>query len=533
MSEEIDRSAALIERLLAEPELRRRFLADPAAVLGEHGLSEMAADLGHRRPALMTLELRESRSSLAGVMVAAAAEAVDFAHVAERATPGLLHDAVHAVETMNAKPKPKPPPHAGPAAHADAATPQARPLRGALPGLAKPPAPAPSAAPAPTAPASPAPADGPGQAAPAAVPAAPAPAAPASVPAEPTAVTGSAHLGSHRSAQGPVAPGHPAAPAPVGRSQRQGQPAGHSQHQGQPAGGVTDVPPADHPDPLAYPGDSATPQQIAAWMGAHAAKAGLPPELPVMAALTESGLRNLNYGDRDSVGFFQMRTGIWNEGPYAGYPANPQLQIQWFIDHALAVKAQYPGLSASPTSWGEWVADVEQPAAEYRYRYQLQLGMAQELLHGADLTPPPPAPPIPLGQAALKVALAQLQTTGGRSAAQGMDGAGLVQMAFAHEGVQLPRMAVQQFDVGMPVGRGDLRLGDAVFFKDASGNVGAVGLYVGSGRFVTAPDQSGQVKILSLEDPAYAPAFAGARRYTVEALGNPSSYARPLPTVGS
>ena len=147
-------------------------------------------------------------------------------------------------------------------------------------------------------------------------------------------------------------------------------------------------------------------------MGAHAAKAGLPPELPVMAALTESGLRNLNYGDRDSVGFFQMRTGIWNEGPYTGYATNPELQIQWFIDHALAVKAQYPGLAENPSSWGELVANVEQPAAEYRYRYQLQLGMAQQLLHGADLTPPPPAPPIPLGQAALKVALAQLQNPG-------------------------------------------------------------------------------------------------------------------------
>ena len=189
---------------------------------------------------------------------------------------------------------------------------------------------------------------------------------------------------------------------------------------------MVDAPPTDHPDPLAYPGDSATPQQLAAWMGAHAAKAGLPPELPVMAALTESGLRNLNYGDRDSVGFFQMRTGIWNEGPYMGYATNPQLQIQWFIDHALAVRAQYPGLAQNPSTWGEMVADVEQPAAEYRYRYQLQLGMAQELLHGADLTPPPPAPPIPLGQAALKVALAQLQSSGGGQprAGTGRRGAG-------------------------------------------------------------------------------------------------------------
>ena len=39
-----------------------------------------------------------------------------------------------------------------------------------------------------------------------------------------------------------------------------------------------------------------------------------------MAALVESGMRNLDHGDADSVGFFQMRVGIWNQGDYAGYP---------------------------------------------------------------------------------------------------------------------------------------------------------------------------------------------------------------------
>ena len=32
-------------------------------------------------------------------------------------------------------------------------------------------------------------------------------------------------------------------------------------------------------------------------MGAEAQKRGLPAELPVMASLVESGLKNLNYGD--------------------------------------------------------------------------------------------------------------------------------------------------------------------------------------------------------------------------------------------
>ena len=58
-----------------------------------------------------------------------------------------------------------------------------------------------------------------------------------------------------------------------------------------------------------------------------------------MAALVESGLRNLPYGDRDSVGLFQMRLSVWDHGRYEGYLARPELQLRWFVDRALAVQA--------------------------------------------------------------------------------------------------------------------------------------------------------------------------------------------------
>jgi cell wall-associated NlpC family hydrolase len=136
-----------------------------------------------------------------------------------------------------------------------------------------------------------------------------------------------------------------------------------------------------------YPGDDAAKTEIARWMAAAAEKAGLPPELPVMAALVESNLHNVNYGDRDSLGYFQMRTGTWNSGDYQGFPDHPELQLKWFIDHALAVKRQWIARGraadlADPSKHGEWVADVEQPAAEYRFRYQLRLGQARGLLRG-------------------------------------------------------------------------------------------------------------------------------------------------------
>jgi hypothetical protein len=104
-----------------------------------------------------------------------------------------------------------------------------------------------------------------------------------------------------------------------------------------------------------------------------------------MAALVESGVKNLDYGDADSVGFFQMRVGIWNQGDYAGYPDKPELQAKWFIDQALAVKrkaiaAGDPSFGKDPAKFGEWIADIERPAEQFRGRYQLRLGEARKLL---------------------------------------------------------------------------------------------------------------------------------------------------------
>jgi hypothetical protein len=132
-----------------------------------------------------------------------------------------------------------------------------------------------------------------------------------------------------------------------------------------------------------YPGDNAPKAAIAAWMAAGAAARGIPGELPVMAALVESNLTNLKYGDADAKGYFQMREGIWS-GAYPGFPDNPDLQLDWFLDQATAARTPpYP----DETQWGEWVADVERPPAQYRYRYQLRLGDARVLI-GAGCTPP-------------------------------------------------------------------------------------------------------------------------------------------------
>ncbi len=150
------------------------------------------------------------------------------------------------------------------------------------------------------------------------------------------------------------------------------------------------APPLD-PEALAgasaggYPGDAAQPEQYAQWMAAAAQKAGLPPQLPIMAALTESGLHNLSGGDRDSMGFFQMRTSVWDQGEYAGYGQNPDLQLKWFITQALAIKEQRlargeTAFQSDPSQWGNWIADVERPQEDLRGRYQTHLDAANQLL---------------------------------------------------------------------------------------------------------------------------------------------------------
>ena len=141
-----------------------------------------------------------------------------------------------------------------------------------------------------------------------------------------------------------------------------------------------------------YPGDSASREQIAAWMATAAEQRDLPRELPVMAALVESGLTNLDHGDADSVGLFQMRTSIWDNGTYQGYADDPALQLKWFLDHAAAVREQrlQAGLPIDSQHYGDWIADVERPAEQYRGRYQLRLDEARELLALAG-TPQPPS----------------------------------------------------------------------------------------------------------------------------------------------
>jgi hypothetical protein len=164
--------------------------------------------------------------------------------------------------------------------------------------------------------------------------------------------------------------------------------------------GGTPVPGPGDPCPATYPGDDAARKPIARWMARAAALRDVPEELPVMAALAESGLRNLNTRGNAFAGFFSMHRSL-NKGEYRGFPRNPQLQVQWFLDIAVIVRQREiaeggEDYGSTPEVYGTWIADVERPAPENRDGYQPYLDDADELLsescRPSDHTPDTAAP---------------------------------------------------------------------------------------------------------------------------------------------
>jgi len=87
-----------------------------------------------------------------------------------------------------------------------------------------------------------------------------------------------------------------------------------------------------------------------------------------------------------------------------------------------------------------------------------------------------------------------------------------VQWAYAKAGISIPRVTYDQIDVGQRVSRSDLLPGDLVFFRNSSGDVHHVGMYIGGNRFIHSPHTGDVVKVSSLNDSYYAREFAGGRR---------------------
>jgi cell wall-associated NlpC family hydrolase len=100
----------------------------------------------------------------------------------------------------------------------------------------------------------------------------------------------------------------------------------------------------------------------------------------------------------------------------------------------------------------------------------------------------------------------------GGSSPGGFDCSGFVQYLYGQVGISLPRTASEQFEVGLSVKPSRLVPGDLVFFKTEGRRVTHVGVVVGDGTFIHAPNTRSRVRIDRLDGRYWQQRYAGARR---------------------
>ena len=101
----------------------------------------------------------------------------------------------------------------------------------------------------------------------------------------------------------------------------------------------------------------------------------------------------------------------------------------------------------------------------------------------------------------------------GGSTPQGFDCTGFVYYVYQQAAdITLPRKSHDQVQVGKAISPVDLHLGDLIYFTVPTSRSFHVGLYLGEGRFIHAPNTEEPVKIDSLGTPEWRERFLGARR---------------------
>ncbi|MDD7916902.1 C40 family peptidase [Actinomycetospora callitridis] len=84
----------------------------------------------------------------------------------------------------------------------------------------------------------------------------------------------------------------------------------------------------------------------------------------------------------------------------------------------------------------------------------------------------------------------------GGTSPDGFDCSGLTQFAFEKAGIELPRTSRAQAQEGQEVDAGSMKPGDLIFFNSP---VSHVGIYIGDGKMIEAPQSGSDVKISDVE----------------------------------
>ncbi|MCX5085638.1 C40 family peptidase [Streptomyces sp. NBC_00401] len=274
-------------------------------------------------------------------------------------------------------------------------------------------------------------------------------------------------------------------------------------------------------------------------------------------ALQESGLRNLDYGDRDSLGLFQQRPSQgWGTATQVRDPVQAStkfyeelLSVSGWQSMTVTQAAQAVQQSGSPDAYAKWLplATALQKAIAKSLSKEstsVKSGSNDTQNGGSDSVPsgcgtgedgsafgPLPAGSVPKGykiptdapksvRTAIRWGLGQLGTPyqwGGKcSDPHGQDPMGrcdcssLMQASYKAGGVSISRTTYTQVKEGKAVSVDALEPGDLLFTRGITEVPEHVGMFIGEGLILQAPHTGDVVKISTVTD--WQPDVLAARR---------------------
>lgn len=104
----------------------------------------------------------------------------------------------------------------------------------------------------------------------------------------------------------------------------------------------------------------------------------------------------------------------------------------------------------------------------------------------------------------------------GGNAVNVLDCSSFVQRVFEFVGISLPRTAREQFNMGIPINREELSIGDLLFFKTYAPFPSHVGIYIGDDLFIHTSASTKKVTIDNLNSPYFLNRFIGAKRLLID-----------------
>jgi cell wall-associated NlpC family hydrolase len=261
-----------------------------------------------------------------------------------------------------------------------------------------------------------------------------------------------------------------------------------------------------------------------------------------IASMTTSQKRWLN-GKLETQALYGTRvyvlatSGSWTKVAVPGQPTprNALGYPGWLATRQLTAAAPASGLSTAvirrPTAWLWRTPSLTGRVVEFSYATRLpavrwtSTSVEVVLLDGRHgyvarsavaLHAPGTAWPTVTGAQLVQEAkrFLGLQYLYGGTSGFGFDCSGFTHSVFSALGRTIPRDAAPQATRGVRIAsRPVLRPGDLIFFRDASGSIHHVGMYVGGGVMIHSPATGQPVRLVSIYHEPYLSEFAGGRRY--------------------